>query len=303
MSSFQPEAPALRLLAKFNIMLILLFGIGLFLISEISHRFLLENARQQTLQQAQLMVASARSTREYTERELDPLLERTPDHTQRFLPQTIPFYAATVTFERLRGEFPDYTYKEAALNPTNPRDRASDWESDIINDFKNHPEMKQTIGERATPSGGALYLAHPITADSGCLECHGIPSRAPVTMLKTYGSANGFGWNQGETIGAQIVSVPTAVPVHVAEVAFRTLMIYLTGIFLAVMLVIDLGLYFIVILPLRKLSAAADRISKGDLAEPGFAQSGKDEISAVAKSFHRMYVSMVKALQMLEGPE
>ena len=114
----------LKLLAKFNLLLILLFGTGLLLVSQLSRRFLEENARDQTLQQAKLMISSARSTRDYTEQELDPLLEHTPDSEQRFLPQTIPFYAATVTFNHLRKDYPDYTYKEAALNPTNPRDRA-----------------------------------------------------------------------------------------------------------------------------------------------------------------------------------
>jgi protein-histidine pros-kinase len=101
-------------------MLILLFGAGLLLVSQLSRRFLEANAREQTLQQAKLMIASARSTRDYTEQELDPLLEKTPESAKRFLPQTIPFYAATVTFNHLRKDYPDYTYKEAALNQQTP---------------------------------------------------------------------------------------------------------------------------------------------------------------------------------------
>jgi hypothetical protein len=147
----------LKLLAKFNLMLIVLFGIGLLLVSQLSRRFLENNAREQIIQQARLMVSSARSTRDYTEEELDPLLEKTPDSAERFLPQTIPFYAATVTFNHLRRDYPDYTYKEAALNPTNPRDRAEDWEADIINYFRDHPGKTELIGERNTPTGKSIY--------------------------------------------------------------------------------------------------------------------------------------------------
>ena len=84
----------MKLLAKFNLMLVVLFGLGLLLVSQLSRKFLEDNARDQTIQQAKLMISSARSTRDYTEEELDPLLEKTPDNALRFLPQTIPFYAA-----------------------------------------------------------------------------------------------------------------------------------------------------------------------------------------------------------------
>jgi protein-histidine pros-kinase len=154
-----------KLLAKFNILLILLFGAGLLLVSQLSRRFLEANAREQTLQQAKLMISSARSTRDYTEQELDPLLETAPENEKRFLPQTIPFYAATVTFNHLRKDYPDYTYKEASLNPTNPRDRADQWEADIIEYFRNHTEEKQLVGERQTAMGTSIFLSQPIATD------------------------------------------------------------------------------------------------------------------------------------------
>lgn len=281
-------------------MLILLFGVGLLLVSLLSRRFLENNARDQTIQQARLMVSSARSTRDYTEEELDPLLEKTPDHAERFLPQTIPFYAATVTFNHLRRDYPDYTYKEAALNPTNPRDRADEWEADIINYFRDHPEKTELIGQRQTATGTSIYLSQPIAVSEGCLECHGTAATAPPTEVATYGSSNGFGWKLHEIIGAQIVSVPTEVPLAIARQAFHTLLLYLCLTFVATLVVIDAGLYYIVILPLRRLAATADLVSKGDLSQPEFAVNGKDEIAEVTGSFNRMYVSLVKAMRMLD---
>ncbi len=281
-------------------MLIILFGIGLLLVSQLSLRFLENNARQQTIQQARLMISSARSTRDYTEQELDPLLETTPASAERFLPQTIPFYAATVTFNHLRQEYPDYTYKEAALNPTNLRDRADQWEADIINEFRDHPEKTQLIGERQTVTGTSIFLSQPIAVGQGCLQCHSTPAKAPPTEIGTYGSNNGFGWKLNEIIGAQIVSVPTELPLSIARKAFQTLLLYLSLTFFATLLVIDLGLYYIVILPLGRLAATADLVSKGDLSQPEFAIKGKDEITEVTASFNRMYVSLIKAMRMLE---
>jgi protein-histidine pros-kinase len=245
------------------------------------------------------MISSARSTRDYTDQELDPLLATTPESKKRFLPQSIPFYAATVTFDHLRKEYPDYTYKEAALNPTNLRDRADQWEADIINYFRNHPEQKQLIGERQTAVGTSISLSQPITADASCLQCHGSPSAAPRTEILTYGSANGFGWKPSEIIGAQIVSVPTAVADRVASHLYRTLLAYIAATFLATLVVIDLALYYIVIVPVRRLAATADLISTGDLNQPELTYKGNDEIAAVTASFNRMYVSLKKAIEML----
>ena len=291
---------SLKLLAKFNLMLIVLFGAGLLLVSQLSRTFLEENAREQTLQQAKLMISSARSTRDYTEQELDPLLENTPESAKRFLPQTIPFYAATVTFNHLRKDYPDYTYKEAALNPTNPRDRADQWEADIIEYFRNHPDQKQLIGERETATGKSISLSQPIVTNGSCLECHGSPAAALPTQIQTYGSANGFGWTLNEIIGAQIVSVPTAVAEGIATRIFHTMLLYISGSFIGTLAVIDLGLYYIVIRPLRRLATTADQVSKGDLSQPELLYKGKDEIAEVTASFNRMYVSLKKAIQMLD---
>ena len=143
----------------------MVFGLGLALIAINARSFLLQDAKTTVLSQAELMAASSKATRDYTDEEISPILENTPRHKNDFLPQTIPFYAATVTFNRLRKSFPDYTYKEATLNPTNLTDRATDWEADIVNHFRNNPGDKEVVGERDSAVGPTLYLARPIAVE------------------------------------------------------------------------------------------------------------------------------------------
>ena len=132
-----------------------------------------------------------------------------------FLPQSVPAYAATEQFNDLHKSYSDYSYKEATLNPSDPRDRASDWEADVVQTFRNTPETTEIVGERDTPTGRELYLARPIQIKSAaCLECHNTVDVAPKTMLNIYGNANGFGWHMNEIIGAQVVSVAMTVPVE-----------------------------------------------------------------------------------------
>ena len=289
----------MKLLAKFNLLLIVVFGLGLALIAVNARSFLMDDAKRVVLNQAELMSASANATRSYTEEEISPILESTPEHANTFLPQTIPFYAATVTFNRLRKNFPDYTYKEATLNPTNLVDRAEDWQADIINYFRNNPSAKEFYGERESAVGPTLYLAHPIVAEQGCLTCHSSPGIAPKALVKRYGSEHGFGWKLNEIVGSQIITVPMSVPIKIADDGFRNLLITLGSIFLATIVLIDLGMYFIVIRPLRKVSKAADLISTGDIDQPPLPVKGKDEIAEVTTSFNRMHTSLKKAMEML----
>ncbi len=290
----------MKLLAKFNLILLVIFGAGGLLISHLAYSFLIGNARGEVLRQAQLMMASAQSVRDYTATDLSPLLKQNPRHRVHFLAETIPFYGATVTFNSLRKQYPDYTYKEAALNPTNPEDRASDWESDIIDELRNHPTEKQATGDRNTPAGPALYLAKPIPVTQDCLECHTVPAAAPRAMLAVYGSANGFGWKLNEIVGAQFVSVPLSVPVGIATRAYHRLLIFLVLLMVLAILALDAGVYWFVIRPLRVVSDSADRVSRGEKNVPPVQIKGKDEIATVAAAFNRMQVSLVKALKMFE---
>ena len=159
-----------------------------------------------------------------------------------FYPQSVPAYAATEIFNYFRTKYPDYTYKEATLNPTNPRDRTVEWEADVVNEFRKDPTKASLSGERDSAIGKTLYLGVPIKiSNSSCLTCHSTPDKAPPEMIKTYGSANGFGWKMDEVIGAQIVSVPAQLPLEIANRAFEAIAVWLIGIFAAVFVLVNIA--------------------------------------------------------------
>jgi HAMP domain-containing protein len=290
----------MRLLLKFNLILILVFGGGAAAAGYFARSFLQQSAHEQVLQQARLMMGSAGAMRTYTSKQVGPLLQQHQARIDTFLAQTVPAYAATEAFNYLHADYPDYAYKEATLNPTNLRDRAVDWEADIIQTFRAHPDEKEFSGERDSPAGRSLFLAKPIVALGPCLECHNTWHQAPAAMIRVYGKDNGFDWKLGDAVGAQIISVPMSVPLGIADRAFSTLMYSLGGIAIATLILLDLAIVMIVIRPVTKLSLAADQISKGDLSVPELAVKGSDEISQLAQSFNRMYLSLVKAIRMLE---
>jgi HAMP domain-containing protein len=288
----------MSLLVRINLALGVVF-VAAALIAGYACRSILEaNAQREVFAEAGLMMDSALAIRDYTANEILPLL--TERIQNEFPPQSVPFYAATQNFLRLRERHPEYTYKEATLNPTNPRDRAADWEGDIIQRFRNDAQSREMVGERDTPMGKSLYLARPIRNGAECSTCHGSPSSAPRTLIARYGGDNGFGWQTNEVVGAQVVSVPFASAAANADRAFRAFMISLIAVFAAVFLVVNAVLYVLVVRPMRRIARVADRLSLGDMSAEEFPQRGAKEIASVTRSFNRMRKSLEKALRLLE---
>lgn len=284
---------------KLNLVLIAVFVIGFATAGAVSYQLLQENARDEVLHNASLMMESAYSVRTYTVEQIQPKLIAQLDTV--FLPQTVPAYAATETFAELRKKYPDYSYKEATLNPTNPRDRASDWEADIINNFRQNGEVKQIVAERDTPTGRQLYIAKPIKiSNPACLQCHTSAESSPPSMVKVYGVANGFGWQLNDIVGAQVVTVPMDVPMGKARKTFTTFITSLFAIFCAIFIILNLMLTYLIINPIRRISQSADRISNGEFGEPELSEAGKDEMAALSGSFNRIRRSLEKAIQMME---
>ena len=290
----------MKLIVKFNLVFILVFLLGLAAAGYVSDQLLQRNARDEIVQSARLVMESALAARAYTSTQVGPLLQTQMKYS--FLPQSVPAYSANEIFDVVRKKFPEYVYKEAVLNPTNPRNRANDWEVDIVNQFRNASDRPEMVGERDTPNGRSFYIARPMQIKAeACLSCHSTVDAAPKTLVDKYGPANGFGWRMNEVIGAQIVSVPTDVPIARANRAFQTFMLSLTAVFAFIFVVLNLMLWYMVIRPVTRLSRLADQVSQGEnMDAPDFEVRSRDEIGVLTQSFNRMKKSLVEAMKMLE---
>ncbi|HEY7242155.1 MAG TPA: DUF3365 domain-containing protein [Burkholderiales bacterium] len=289
----------MKLIIKFNLVFISVFLVGLAIAAYVADALLQQNAREEMQHSARLIMEAALATRGYTSSQVGPLLQTQMKYG--FLPQSVPAYSAAEVFNGLRKKFPEYAYKEATLNPTNPRNRAVDWETDVVNQFRNNAESGELVGERDTPGGRLLYIARPIQIrDQACLACHSTVDAAPKTLVDRYGPANGFGWKMNEIIGAQVVSVPTDVPTQRARTVFRTFMLSIAGVFVLVGIVLNAMLLSMVIMPVSRLARLADQVSMGNMDVPDFHARSRDEIRTLADSFNRMKKSVVQAMKMLE---
>jgi protein-histidine pros-kinase len=218
---------------------------------------------------------------------------------EHFYPQAVSAYAAKRNFDLIHSKFPDFTYREAALNPTNPEDRATDWEADIINDFRAHPDKDEITVVRSTPTGPMLQLARPLVNKQACMQCHSTAAAAPASMIKIYGAENGFGWKEGEIIGAQVVSVPMAASRLRAEQIRKLFVVPFLGFVLLMFISVNILLNFVVVRPIEHMAKTAEAISMGEIDTPDYEYRGKDQIGRLAASFGRMHRSLVEAMKML----
>lgn len=284
---------------KFNIILALTLVLGLIASSIIFWQVAESNAREQLHSQIKVLRAQALAVRRYTSEEITPLLA---DQSEiQFLPQTIPSFSAQTAFANFRDRFPNFFYKEAALNPTNPSDKAVPWEEEMINKLRGDPNLKEIVEVRSTAKGELYTVAFPLQIKSeGCLRCHSTPDKAPKSMIALYGDKNGFGWKLNETIGAQIFSVPLSVSRQQIWDNLLVLVGSMTAIFTVLMILLNLLLSRLVITPVTQMSKIAEAVSMGDNSQAEYTLQSADEIGSLSRSFNRMRRSLDNAMKMLE---
>jgi HAMP domain-containing protein len=290
----------MKLMSLFNLIFVIILGLTVGVDYFVFSSFFQASAKKQVLEQANLMMQTSMSMRRYTTEQIQPIVESLDPSDRHFYPQRVPAYAATENFNYLRQQYPEYAYREATLNPTNPRDRATDWEADIINAFRNEPARKEFSMVRPSATGQSLVLATPIVVLAPCLDCHDTAAKAPASIIRQYGSANGFGWKLNDVVGAQIVTVPMAFPKRLASEALRSSMLSLLVVAALTLLVLNVMLSLFVVKPVYRLAARADEISRGDLEIPELPVTGHNEISVLAAAFNRMHRSLKSALKMLD---
>lgn len=283
--------------AKFNLLLlaVAIIGVGLFALA--AEPLVNAVAREEVLQSSRIMMESAAGARKYTSEQIAPILK--PMIGEHFYPQSVSAYAAKRNFDVIHSKFPDYAYREAALNPTNPQDQATDWEADIINDFRAHPGKEEDSFVRSTATGPMLELARPLVNKPACMECHSTAASAPASMIALYGSDHGFGWKPGEIIGAQIVSVPMSASQLRAEHIRRLFLVPFLGFLVLLFVSINVLLHFVVIRPMEKIADNAEAVSMGKIDTPEFEYRRRDQIGRLAASFNRMHRSLAQAFRML----
>ncbi len=294
------NTPALRALIRRILLPIFLLsalaGIGgLYLL-------LYDDAIRQAEQEARIMLASARAVGEYTETHILPKLTAASAHT--FDEEEVPYYASRTVFRAVTGKAALYTFRFPTVNPTNPEDRPTPFEIELITRFRDDPKLTELTGAHGVEQGKVFYLAHPIRIeDSQCLACHSTSDRAPPAMIAKFGPVNGFGWKLGETVGMEILTVPLTQQLQ----GTLKLVLFLAGglvlIFVVAYVALSIVFNSALVRPLSALATAADAASQAGEPQLVAPRSAVREVRVLAEALERMRLSLTKAMAALARAE
>lgn len=85
----------------------------------------------------------------------------------------------------------------------NPNNAPSDFDKLAMNVIRDTGTT-----EYSEVRNGQLLYARKLTANKGCLRCHGVPTEAPVAVAALYPGPQGYGYEEGKLAGVISVAIP-----------------------------------------------------------------------------------------------
>lgn len=287
-----------RLGTKFTLILSLVFLGGILASWVILSQVLERRAEQEVSARGLVLIETMNAVRRYTSTQVNPLLAPDLATAAEFIPQSVPAFSAREVFETLRSneQYQNYLYKEATLNPTNPRDLANEFEAGLLNQFRAQPELTQLTGYTTLNGEYVFYSSRPLAVSAEtCLGCHSTPENAPASLISTYGTDGGFGWSLGEIIAAQTIYVPAEDVFSSARLSLTLVMGIIVAIFALVVIVTNTLLRRMVVRPVEQMAGLARRIGADTLSPnaPELARveqiaGRQDELGRTALVFQKM---------------
>ncbi|WP_238993720.1 response regulator [Calothrix sp. PCC 6303] len=259
-------------------------------------------AEVEIMDKAEMLIENMNSVRTYTSEQIQPLLSDRLKTDKKFISETVPAYSAQKVFENFRKQpdYKNYHYKEATLNPTNPKDKADKFESELVKQFRQKPNLKQLTGYRNISGEDLFYIARPLkVTKASCLQCHSHPDVAPKSLIDTFGSEGGFNWNLNEIIASQTIYLPAKNVFAKGHEYLLLVMKIFTSIFIVLLFVINLLLKQSVVNPIKTITKLTKKLKTGEVVN--FASENnteaialkliaqrRDETGELAKTFEHM---------------
>ena len=301
--------PSLKI--KFNLLLTLVFLLGVCLSGLALSKILYWQAEQKLTDEGKVLMQMMEEVKYYTSEHWLNSFQQGSDQVS-FQKSLIPAFAARQIFGNFKqtAEFKQYQYKEATINPTNPDDLPDRFERELIESFKQDEKRDVSSGYVQKSDRQFYYIARPLTVkDSSCLQCHSTPEAAPAKMVELYGDKNGFNWKLNQLTSAQTIYIPTnniATDVRRGMLAF---MPTLTGIFALMVLSVNRLLHHTVTQPIDRLTKVANQLSQGNLDLKKNWQFNylerltkrRDESGILARSFLNMAEMITSRERDLQG--
>jgi signal transduction histidine kinase/DNA-binding response OmpR family regulator len=276
----------LKLGTQFTLLLTLIFMGGIILSGITLSGAMQQKAEDEITTKAEILTQAINSVRSYTSEHIVPLLQNQLETTPKFINEIVPSFTARKVFENFRDqpEYRNFSYKEAALNPTNLRDKADAFETDLVKQFRQQPNLAKLSGYRNLAGVQQFFTARPLVVKkASCLQCHSRPSIAPKSLIALHGDEDGFGWHLNDIVAAQTIYVPSDEVFAKGHQYLALTMGIFVSIFAAVVLLINGLLKRRVIHPIKQLTAIARKIKTDTMTAEQVSEFDSPTITNVAR--------------------
>ncbi len=300
----------LKLGTKFTLLLSVVFMGGIIVSGFVLWEVLQRSAQAEITSQGVMLIETMVSVRSYTSDHIKPLLPVDFETEAEFIQETVPASAAREVFEifQQNEQQAAFSYKEATLNPTNLNNKADSFEEGLVDQMRSNRSIDEISDFRTLRGEQVFFIARPLAVTAvSCLACHSEPESAPASLLATYGSENGFGWQLDEIIAAQIIYVPAEEVFDKARRSFTLVMGIFVGIMAIVIFLLNFLLKRYVIHPVSVLGTLAKIISADQLVPEHLDSESvsrittrADELGQLAQVFRRMTREVYARVQSLK---
>lgn len=263
-------------------------------VASFSYRFSVATALEDAKGKGKIIIDYVNSTRKFFKDKQRPLIFKHVGK-DRFYPEIMSGFVVTRgVYEYFQNFAPEYEFKQATIDPLWAPNTATAEELEIINVFKDHPELERLENTVKRYQKDYYYLAFPVKVDNKkCLRCHGNPKDAPKDQINLYGAKNGYNWTLGDIVSTMIVYIPIDKALTAAKDSALKLFGIVAGAFIFTILCIWFFLDRGVVSPILLLSKRAEELSLGKNLNQGIESKSKDEVGRLSNAIERLRVSLV----------
>lgn len=257
--------------------------------------------RQDVVREAQektdLFAAVMTSSARYLHNVIRPKAEELVSEDAYFPESSVGVLMLTETARYIQEMYPEYIFRFASPNPLNPDSLSNEFEDGVIEGFEDgaFSEWKGFTDRE----GVSFYaVARPLVAGSDCISCHDVPEEAHPSQVEKYGTRSGYGYLEGDVVGARFIYVPVQA---IKEQVYQRILYFSAAFsvfFLLVLFAVDRFIVSSIVRPIEHIVEVSENISRGKL-DCQFDVKTNDEIRLLADAFDRMKVSLSKAMDIL----
>ncbi|MBS9386417.1 MAG: DUF3365 domain-containing protein [Dolichospermum sp. BR01] len=295
---------------KLTTLMVAVFMGGIIFSGVVYYNILHRNAENEINTQANLLISTVDAIRKYNADRVTPLLKE--QSKEKMLIEALPSVAAAKVFDIFSNaayKYGEYRYRNAMINPTNIKDKATENEIKIIEKLSEQYKPKGTnIAEgyltMNEKNNRYFYTARPIIIEksqTSCLSCHTSLETSPQSLQALYQKGvytgnNGFGWELDKVIGTKIIYVPADKINKIAKQNFLIILGTFMAIFAISISLVNLWLKQHIVRPLNQITQVAEAVSLGDM-DANFENESKDEIGRLADAFRRVKTTLEIAIR------